>query len=53
MKNIVKWTEANPHYMDNEELQEKYLELVKSCTGSIDGCKDKVIKKVCDNVYIN
>ena len=35
-----------------EKLQEEYMRLIKGCTTSIDDCKSKTIKKVCDNVYI-
>ena len=52
LKNIQKWTDANPNFMQSEKLQEEYMRLIKGCTSSIDDCKTKAIKKVCDNVYI-
>jgi len=52
MKSIDKWTIEHPNYMDSEQLQEEYLNLIRSCTSSMDDCKEKVIKNVCDNVYI-
>ena len=52
VRNINQWTDEHPNYMDSELLQEQYINLVKGCTGSIDDCKDKVIRKVCDNVYL-
>jgi hypothetical protein len=52
MRNINKWTDKNPNYMDNELLQQEYLHLIKGCTTSIDDCKNKIIKNVCDNVYL-
>jgi len=52
LKNIQQWTDTHPNYMDNELLQEEYLSLIKGCTSSTEECKDKVIRKVCDNVYI-
>ena len=52
VKNIDQWTDEHPNYMDSERLQEEYLNLVRGCTSSIDSCKDKVIRKVCDNVYL-
>jgi hypothetical protein len=51
MKNIKQWTDEHPNYMECEKLQEEYINLIRSCTSSIDTCKDKVIKKLCDNVY--
>ena len=52
LKNIEKWTDNNPNFMDSEKLQEEYMRLIKSCTSSIDDCRGKAIKKVCDKVYI-
>jgi len=52
IKNINQWTDENPKYMENERLQEEYINLVRGCTSSIDECRDKVIRKVCDNVYV-
>lgn len=52
LKNIEQWTNKYPNYMDNSKLQEEYIGLVKSCTSSIDSCKGKVIRKLCDNVYL-
>ena len=52
MKNIKQWTDEHPNYMENEKLQEEYINLVRSCTSSIDASKDKIIRKMCDNVYI-
>jgi len=52
MKSIDKWTIKHPDYMDKDHLQEEYLNLIRNCTSSIDGCKEKVIKKLCDNVHV-
>ena len=52
LKNIEKWTDANPNFMESEKLQEEYIKLIKGCTTSIDECRGKTIKKVCDKVYI-
>ena len=52
LKNIEKWTNANPNFMESEKLKEEYVKLIKGCTTSIDDCKVKAIKKVCDKVYI-
>lgn len=53
MINIQQWTDEHPNYMECEQLQEEYLNLVRGCTSSMDACKDKIIKNVCDNVYLN
>ena len=52
LKNIKKWTDINPNFMESEKLQEEYIKLIKGCTTSIDACRGKTIKKVCDKVYI-
>ena len=52
LKNIEKWTDANPNFMESEKLQEEYMLLIKGCTSSIDECRSKAIKKVCDKVFI-
>jgi len=52
IKNIEKWTKANPKFMESEKLQEEYIKLIKGCTSSIDDCRGKTIKNVCDKVYI-
>ena len=38
--------------MDSEKLQEEYMRLIKSCTSSINDCRGKAIKKVCDKIFI-
>ena len=53
LKNIKKWTDINPNFMESEKLQEEYMLLIKGCTSSIDECKVKAIKKVCDKVYLD
>ena len=52
LKNIEKWTDANPNFMESEKLQEEYMKLIKGCTSSIEDCRVKAIKKVCDKVYL-
>ena len=52
LNSINKWTEKHPDYQDNEQLQEEYINLIKGCTSSIENCKDKAIKKVCENIHI-
>ena len=52
MQNIKQWTDEHPGYADDDQLSKEYINLVMKCTSSIESCKDKVIKKVCDNVYL-
>ena len=53
MKNINKWTQEHPDFQADEKLQEEYINLIKGCTSSIEACKDKAIKKVCENIHIH
>ena len=53
IKNIKKWTDKHPNFMENEKLQEEYIKLVKGCTSSINECKGKAIKNVCDKVFLD
>ena len=52
LKNIEKWTNENPNFMESEKLQEEYIKLIKGCTSSIHDCRGKTIKKICDKIYI-
>ena len=50
-QNLDKWIKEHPNWQSNSKEQEQYMQLVKKCT---EDCKEeKVIKKLCSNVYIN
>uniref|UniRef100_A0A6C0AYQ2 C2H2-type domain-containing protein n=1 Tax=viral metagenome TaxID=1070528 RepID=A0A6C0AYQ2_9ZZZZ len=53
-KNIDKWTKEHPDWKSNQALQEEYLTLIKNCTDDLKENKreEKVIKNVCNNVYL-
>ena len=52
IKSIDKWTQEHPNFQADEHLQEEYINLIRSCTSSIEDCKEKAIKKVCENIHI-
>ena len=52
MKHITKWTEEHPDYMNDENLQQEYIDIIRKCTSNVEDCRDKVLKRVCDNVYL-
>jgi len=52
LKNLNVWLETHPNYMNNHIEQEEFAELMSECGKSIDDGREKVIKKLCDNVYI-
>lgn len=50
-QNLDKWIAEHPNWNKNSKEQEEYMRLVKSCT---EDCKeDKVIKRLCNSVFIN
>lgn len=54
-KNLNLYTEANPDWMDKEDKQNEYVLMMRECMDDIkkDNRTDKVVKKLCNTVYIN
>jgi len=54
-KNLGLYTQENPDWMENENKQVEYMKMVKNTTDDInvDNKVDKVVKKLCNNVYYN
>jgi len=52
LKNLNVWLEKHPNYMNNPLEQEEFAQLMSECGKSIDDGREKIIKKLCDNVYI-
>jgi hypothetical protein len=52
LKNLNVWLETHPNYMNNSNEQEEFAKLMSECGKSVEDGKDKIIKKLCDNVYI-
>ena len=52
LKNLNVWLEEHPNYMNNSLEQEEFAKLMSECGKSIDDGRQKIIKKLCDNVYI-
>ena len=52
LKNLNLWLEEHPNYMNNPIEQEEFAKLMSECGKSIDDGREKIIKKLCDNVYI-
>ena len=53
-RNLKKWTQENPNWEQDPILQKEYMRLVKNSTDDLKENKreDKVIKKVCTNLYL-
>jgi hypothetical protein len=52
LKNLNVWLETHPNYMNNPIEQEEFAHLMSECGKSIEDGREKIIKKLCDNVYI-
>ena len=53
IRSLNKWTEEHPNYMNVSHLQDEYSKLVKGISDTLDQNEEKVLKKVCDNVYLS
>ncbi len=53
IQSIKEWTDANPNYMNNDRLKDEYIRLITKCSTDINECREKIIKNVCDKVYID
>ena len=51
-KTINKWIHENPNYNNDESLKDEYIQLVTKCTESLDENERKLIKNICNNVYL-
>ena len=53
VRSLNKWTEEHPNYMNVSHLQDEYTKLVRGISDTLDPNEDKVLKKVCNNVYLS
>ena len=52
LKTIKEWIKDNPHYNEDEKLKDQYIELVTKCTSSLCESERKLIKNICNSVYL-
>ena len=52
-KNLDKWITKHPNWMNNPDQQNDYLKLVNTFTDDSLLKEDKIIKKVCNSIYVN
>ena len=52
LKNLNVCLEQHPNYMNNPREQEEFAKLMSECGKSVDDGREKIIKKLCDNVYL-
>ena len=51
-KNINKYKDANPNYMDHDAEREEYFNLLKSTTEPVEDNDNKIIKSICPSIYV-
>ena len=52
LKNLNVWLDEHPNYMNIPSQQEEFAKLMSECGKSVDEGREKIIKNICDNVYI-
>ena len=49
---LTNWTKENPDFMNHDEKQMFYARAMSTLGKSIDDVDDKIIKKLCSNIYL-
>ena len=52
-KSMQKWIREHPDYMDDENLKHEYMLLVNKCSSSLNDHEKKIVKNMCENIYLN
>ena len=52
LKNIKKWIDKHPNYMNNINEQEEFIKLINETSKSEGDNREKIIKNICNEVYI-
>jgi hypothetical protein len=53
VRSLNKWTGEHPNYMNEPHLQDEYTKLIQGLSDTLDQNEGKVLKKVCNNVYLS
>ena len=51
-KNIKKWNDAYPEFMNNSSQKDCYIQLVKNVMSDIDDKESKILKNICKGSYV-
>lgn len=51
-KNINKYKETNPDYMNYDKKKEEFISIIKVATSDIEGKEEKIIKNICKEIYL-
>ena len=52
VQSLNKWTGEHPNYLKVPNLQDEYTKLIQGISDTLDQNEGKVLKKVCNNVYL-
>ena len=52
-KSMQKWIGEHPDYMNDDNLKHEYMLLVNKCSSSLNDHEKKIVKNMCDNIYLN
>jgi hypothetical protein len=53
IKNIKIWLDEHPDYMNIPDQQEEFAKLISECGKSVDEYGEKIVKNLCNNVYVD
>jgi hypothetical protein len=53
VKNIIKYKDENPNYMDSDTKKEEFINIVKETTFDIDDSHERIIKNICKDTHIS
>jgi len=53
LKNIKVWIDKHPNYMNDDKEQEEFAEILRECGKSIDDNRNKIVKNLCNEVFVN
>ena len=52
LQETEQWTDANPDYMTEDELQNEFVKLIGNCTTTFYDKEGKIIRNICEHVYL-
>ena len=52
IKNLNKWIEEHPNYLQDEDLKHEYTLLINKSTSSLNDHEKKLFKNLCENTYL-
>tara|TARA_Y100000591_G_scaffold16440_1_gene12357 strand:+ start:1201 stop:2148 length:948 start_codon:yes stop_codon:yes gene_type:complete len=51
-KTMQKWIDANPDYMEDQDKQKYFIDMVRHCGKDLNDIDDKIIRKICTTSYV-